>query len=105
MRVGGLMSGASHDGVHVAAADLRLEGDELFLRPRGHLSMPYPAQLRAEIAATLPPARIDVGQVCRLHARLGRVYAVAASAAVEQLCAGEADLIVSHGQTIFHWVS
>jgi anhydro-N-acetylmuramic acid kinase len=104
MRVIGLMSGTSYDAIDAAAADLRLDGDELVLTPLGMLSQPYPAELRAAIAASLPPASTTMEQVCRLDTGIGQAFAAVARQAVEQLCGGYADLIVSHGQTVFHWV-
>ena len=104
MRVIGLMSGTSYDAIDAAAADLRLDGDRLVLTPLGMLSQPYPDELRAAIAAALPPAPTSMEQVCRLDTGIGQAFAVVARQAVEQLCGGYADLIVSHGQTMFHWV-
>ncbi|MEV4265055.1 anhydro-N-acetylmuramic acid kinase [Kribbella sp. NPDC049584] len=104
MRVIGLMSGTSYDAIDAAAADLRLDGDELVLTPLGMLSQPYPPELRAAVAASLPPASTTVEQVCRLDTGIGQAFAAVARQAVEQLCGGYADLIVSHGQTVFHWV-
>ncbi|HET6743236.1 MAG TPA: anhydro-N-acetylmuramic acid kinase, partial [Kribbella sp.] len=54
--------------------------------------------------ASLPPASTSVEQVCRLDTGIGQSFAAVARQAVEQLCGGYADLIVSHGQTVFHWV-
>ncbi|MFF0265769.1 anhydro-N-acetylmuramic acid kinase [Kribbella sp. NPDC004536] len=104
MRVIGLMSGTSYDAIDAAAADLRLDGDQLVLTPLGMLSQPYPDELRAAIAAALPPAPTSMEQVCRLDTGIGQAFAGVARQAVEQLCGGYADLIVSHGQTMFHWV-
>ena len=104
MRVIGLMSGTSYDAIDAAAADLRLDGDVLVLTPLGMLSQPYPPELRAAVAASLPPASTTVEQVCRLDTGIGQAFAAVARQAVEQLCGGYADLIVSHGQTVFHWV-
>lgn len=35
--------------------------------------------------------------------RLGRAFAEAAAEAAQAFCEGHADLVVSHGQRIFHW--
>jgi anhydro-N-acetylmuramic acid kinase len=103
LRVVGLMSGTSHDAVDAAACELRLAGDTLTLTPLGHLSVPYPPALRSELVAALPPARTTLETVCRLDTRIGQAFADVAARAVAELCAGRADLVVSHGQTVFHW--
>ncbi|MFI7059629.1 anhydro-N-acetylmuramic acid kinase [Kribbella sp. NPDC050124] len=104
MRVIGLMSGTSYDAIDAAAADLRLDGDRLVLTPLGLLSQPYPSSVRDALEGSLPPANTSMEQVCRLDTGIGQAFADVARQAVEQLCGGSADLIVSHGQTVFHWV-
>ncbi|GAA1303831.1 anhydro-N-acetylmuramic acid kinase [Pseudonocardia xinjiangensis] len=104
MRVIGMMSGTSFDGIDAAAADLRFDGDRIVLRLLGGVSTPYPDELRARIAAALPPAATTIEEVCRLDAGIGQAFAEAAADANAQLCAGRADLVVAHGQTVFHWV-
>jgi anhydro-N-acetylmuramic acid kinase len=104
MRVIGLMSGTSYDAIDAAAADLRIEDGQLVLTPLGLLSDSYPTSLRDELAKSLPPATTTLEQVCRLDTGIGQAFAAVAQQAVEQLCGGQADLIVSHGQTVFHWV-
>ncbi|MBU8859613.1 MULTISPECIES: anhydro-N-acetylmuramic acid kinase [unclassified Micromonospora] len=103
MRIVGLMSGTSYDGVDVVAAEFTADGGTLRLRPLGHRELAYPDDLRAEIAALLPPAATTIEAVCRLDNRLGEVFAEAAAAGVE-LAGGTADAVVSPGQTVFHWV-
>ncbi|WP_369370389.1 anhydro-N-acetylmuramic acid kinase [Promicromonospora sp. Populi] len=105
LRVVGLMSGTSHDAVDAAACELRHADDTLVLTPLGHLSVPYPAALRAELVAALPPAATTMAAVCRLDTGIGQAFAEIAARAVAELCGGRADLVVSHGQTVFHWVS
>ncbi|MGW7521930.1 anhydro-N-acetylmuramic acid kinase [Streptomyces sp. NPDC054783] len=104
MRVIGLMSGTSYDAIEAAAADLALDGDTLLLRPLGHLSVPYPDDLRNLISATLPPAATTTQAVCALDTGVGQAFADAAGRALRELCDGTADLVVSHGQTMHHWV-
>ncbi|MGY0002530.1 anhydro-N-acetylmuramic acid kinase [Micromonospora sp. I033] len=103
MKIVGLMSGTSYDGVDVVAAEFTRGGDTLRLRPLGHRSLDYPDDLRAEIGALLPPAATTIEAVCRLDNRLGEVFAEAAALGVE-LAGGAADAVVSPGQTVFHWV-
>ena len=104
MKVVGIISGTSFDAIETAAADLRLEGDFVVLRPLGARGVPYDPQLRAAVAAALPPATTSAAEVCMLDTRLGRAFAEAAAEAAHVFCEGHADLVVSHGQTIFHWV-
>ena len=104
MRVVGMISGTSMDGIDVAVADLQFAGDTVELRPLGAASREYPAELRARLGAVLPPASTTAEDVCRLDTLVGQTFAEAATFAVDELGGGAVDLIVSHGQTIFHWV-
>jgi anhydro-N-acetylmuramic acid kinase len=104
VRVIGMISGTSFDGIDAAAADLDLDGDTIVLRPLGALTHPYPAELRAAIVAALPPRPTTAADVCELDTRIGQAFADAAVRAADELAGGAADLIASHGQTLFHWV-
>ncbi|MGK5739105.1 anhydro-N-acetylmuramic acid kinase [Micromonospora sp. URMC 103] len=103
MKIVGLMSGTSYDGVDVAAAEFTVERDTLWLRPLGHRGLDYDEELRERIGALLPPAATTIEAVCRLDNRLGEVFAEAAAVGLE-LAGGAVDLVVSPGQTVFHWV-
>jgi anhydro-N-acetylmuramic acid kinase len=104
MRVIGLISGTSFDAVEAAAADLVLQDDVIVCDLLGSLSVAYPDDLRARIAALLPPAATTVEEVCRLDTMIGQAFAEVAAEADASLCAGAAELVCSHGQTVFHWV-
>jgi anhydro-N-acetylmuramic acid kinase len=99
----GLMSGTSHDAVDAAAAELRLDGDTLALEPRGMVSTPYDDGLREALGAALPPAAVPLAEVCRLDTRIGQAFAAAAVRADHELCDRRAELVASHGQTVYHW--
>lgn len=103
MTVVGMISGTSMDGIDVAAARLRLEGDTVELQPQGAISVPYDQDLQSQLAGALPPAATTAETVCRLDNEVGRAFAAAAARAVAEL-APAADLVVSAGQTLFHWV-
>ncbi|HEY5845753.1 MAG TPA: anhydro-N-acetylmuramic acid kinase [Microlunatus sp.] len=104
MRVIGMMSGTSFDAVDAAAADLEVVGDTVVLRPLGLVSQEYPKPVRAALVAALPPAATTMEQVCRLDTGIGQAFAALAERANRELCDGAADLVVSHGQTVYHWV-
>ncbi|AQT76058.1 anhydro-N-acetylmuramic acid kinase [Streptomyces sp. fd1-xmd] len=108
MRVIGLMSGTSYDAVDAAACDLAHRPGEdgvLHLTPLGMVSEPYPESLRAELAAALPPARTTLADVCRLDTRIGQAFGRLAVRADRELCRGKAELVASHGQTVYHWAA
>jgi anhydro-N-acetylmuramic acid kinase len=104
MRVIGLMSGTSYDAIDAAAADLSIEGASVTLIPLGVLRQPYSEELRAAVAAAMPPKNTTMEHVCRLDTLIGQAFATLAGEANDRLCDGAGDLIVSHGQTMFHWV-
>ena len=104
MRIVAMISGTSHDAIDVAAADVTIDGAEVVLTPLGAMSAAYPADLRADVVAALPPAKVGAEAFCKLDTRLGQAFADAAATACATIAGGSADLVVSHGQTIFHWV-
>ncbi|QIB42536.1 anhydro-N-acetylmuramic acid kinase [Streptomyces aureoverticillatus] len=105
MRVIGLMSGTSHDAIDAGAVDLTLDGDSLHLTPLGVISRAYDDDLRTALTKALPPSRTTMADVCRLDTRIGQAFAAAATEADRELCDGRAELVASHGQTVFHWVA
>ncbi|MEE1927030.1 anhydro-N-acetylmuramic acid kinase [Streptomyces sp. TRM 70351] len=103
MRVIGMLSGTSRDAVDAALADLTWDGGDLRLRCGGLLSVPFPEPLRADLARCLPPADPTWQDVCRIDTALGRLFGSVAARADAELAGGTAELVVSHGQTCFHW--
>ena len=104
MTVIGMISGTSYDAIDAAVCDLSLSGEEIVCRPRGLYSEELPDKLRARIAAALPPHATTLEEVCRLDTELGQLFGSVATTANARLAGGAADLVVSHGQTVFHWV-
>ncbi|GGK74784.1 anhydro-N-acetylmuramic acid kinase [Sphaerisporangium melleum] len=99
-----MISGTSHDGIDVALVgfDPVSGGGTLSGVVEFTATTPYAAGLRARLAAALPPAATTLAEVCELDTLIGRSFAEAAATAIDR--AGPVDLIVSHGQTVFHWV-
>lgn len=102
IRIAGMMSGTSFDAVDVVVAEFDRSGAELRCRPIGMVSSPLAPELRAAIADLLPPNPTDIATVCRLDTELGQLFGRAAARAIAEL--GPVELVVSHGQTVFHWV-
>ncbi|MDP9445016.1 MAG: anhydro-N-acetylmuramic acid kinase [Actinomycetota bacterium] len=109
MIVVAVTSGTSVDAIDVAAADLQIEGaagvaGQVVLRPLGHLEQPWPAELREQLLAVLPPATTTAKQMCALDTLVGQAFASAAVTGIDELTDGAAQLVVCSGQTVFHWV-
>jgi anhydro-N-acetylmuramic acid kinase len=100
----GLLSGTSMDGMDVALAELTVSSGTVELVPRGHAEVPYPAALRNALLSALPPQQATAGELCRLDTEVGQAFASTAAAALADLAGGEADLVASLGQTLYHWV-
>lgn len=104
MRLVGMISGTSFDGIDVAVADLHFDGETIVLVPLGADTAPYPADVRRALVAAMPPKAVTAEDLCVLDTRIGQLFAEAAASAITDLAQGKADLIVSHGQTLYHWV-
>ncbi len=102
MRVVGLMSGTSGDGVDAALVDIRGTGHDLKVKPLAFVSCPYPADLQQRVLAV--SARGTVSEICHLNVVLGEWFARAAMHVIQQagLEPAKIGLIGSHGQTIHH---
>ncbi|HKE26702.1 MAG TPA: anhydro-N-acetylmuramic acid kinase [Bryobacteraceae bacterium] len=92
MRVAGVMSGTSLDGIDVAIVEL----------PRiatiGFVTTPYPAALRERLLALYGGG--GVAEVSELNFALAELYAKAVRRATERF--GAVELIGCHGQTVYH---
>ena len=100
MRVVGLMSGTSADGVDAAVVDI----DRGKVRLLAFDTFAYPAALRRQILDLCRPESARLDDICHYNFVLGEVFADA----VIKLCSksgislSSIDLIGSHGQTIYH---
>ena len=99
MRVCGLISGTSTDGIDAALVDFALHEDVLTARVLATRSDPYRADLRDRLLAALPPGSPGAAEVCRLDQEVGQAFAdTAASLIGNDSC----DVVCSHGQTVYH---
>lgn len=92
------------DGIDVAAAALCLDGDTAELQPLGHTELPYPESLRQRLLAALPPGDCGAQELCVLDTLVGQSFAEAAQHGIDEIAGGQADLVGSLGQTLYHWV-
>ena len=101
LRVAGLMSGTSADGVDAAIVDIAPAGRA---RVVAFATFPYPPALRRRILdlAQSDTARVD--DLCRLNFALGEVFADALVrlARRSRIALRSIDLVGSHGQTVRH---
>jgi len=95
MRVAGIMSGTSLDGIDVAIVDLA--GPHI--HTIGFVSTPYPADVRTAILA-VSDATCTTAAISRLNFQLAELYARAVRNGIRRF--GPVELIGCHGQTIYH---
>ena len=108
VRIIGLMSGTSHDGVDAALVEIShnppippLEKGGIPISLLHHLHLPYRKPLRDEIRRAFNG---NTELICRLNFKLGEVFAGAVLSLLK--AAGfrpeDIDAIASHGQTLYH---
>jgi anhydro-N-acetylmuramic acid kinase len=103
VNVVGLMSGTSVDGIDAAFVSIEEDGDALRVRLLAYRETPHDEALRRRVHALFDPAMSRIDEACEVNALLGESFAAAAGAVIEE--AGlPADLIASHGQTVWHQV-
>lgn len=97
MRVCALQSGTSADGIDVLVADAEADGDLLAVTPVVWRTVPWEVGLRRDIIDAAHGTALDAAAWCALDTRLGEAFADAVAGF------GDLDLVVSHGQTLYHW--
>jgi anhydro-N-acetylmuramic acid kinase len=111
LRVIGLMSGTSADGVDAAllwvkAGENGGAGPDAALEWKllGFETFPFTAEIRNQILALQERPRNALHEMTRLHFTLGEIFSEAAIQVATRngLGIGEVDLIGSHGQTVCH---
>jgi anhydro-N-acetylmuramic acid kinase len=104
MRVVGLMSGTSADGIEAAVVHISGAPPHLRASMESHISVPYPAMIRNAILRIAGGASVTTADISRLNFLLGELFAKAALRASQPFRSPSRriDLIGSHGQTIYH---
>lgn len=104
MKVIGLMSGTSADGIDAALVDISGDPQNLSWQVLGFVERPYPRSVRQEILNLCDRDTGRVDAICGMHVALGEWFADAALAVCDTVgvLPKEVDAIGSHGQTIYH---
>lgn len=104
MRVLGLMSGTSADGIDAALVQIEGAPPTLTIRFESHFHAGFPARVREAILRIANGGTTTTEEISQLNFLLGEEFARAAITACKQwtLPTDQIDLIGSHGQTIYH---
>lgn len=102
MKVVGLMSGTSADGVDAALVNIVRRGGSSRITLLAFASVPYPRALQQRLVEL--SLHGQVAEICHMNAYLGELFARAALRVIRNAKCRPADidLIGSHGQTIHH---
>ena len=104
MKVIGMISGTSYDGMDIACCEFEQVGDTIEIKQIGFSSVEYSQELHDLIADSMPPRNITMERVCILDTYIAQEFSRAAQEVMKRFDF-QPDLIVSHGQTIFHWIN
>lgn len=104
MRIIGMMSGTSADGVDAVIVELSGQPPALNWKLLKHMHINYEPSLQAEIFTCFRPETSSVDRLCALNFALGEAYAgvVKSILAETGLKAEDIDLVGCHGQTLWH---
>ncbi|MDQ6942474.1 MAG: anhydro-N-acetylmuramic acid kinase [Candidatus Eremiobacteraeota bacterium] len=99
MKIAGIISGTSLDGIDVAICDVRGQADAVRVHCERFATVPFAETLRARIIAAYPPAPVGALELSALHAAIGEAFGEAV-----RTIAGETmlDAVASHGVTLAH---
>jgi anhydro-N-acetylmuramic acid kinase len=104
VRVAGVMSGTSADGINVALVDIT-EGSRASRQPRltplGHAEFPYPKAVRKAVLSAMNAKSASVADLARLDFLLAELYAEAIIATQRRFRV-KIQLAGCHGQTLYH---
>ena len=100
MQVIGLMSGTSVDGIDAALVEITGTTVDLRVELLAGETYPYPDDLRSQILAVCSGKKLSMLEFAALDDEIARCFARSAKAI--QANQASANLIGSHGQTVFH---
>ena len=100
MRVIGLMSGTSVDGIDAALVEVSGLTSDLEVQLVHSQSFSYPSKLRHQILDVCDGQALSVAELAQLDDAIALAFSHAANTIQAEY--GQADLIGSHGQTVYH---
>src|SRR5277367_818079 len=104
MKVLGMMSGTSADGIDAALVRVSGAPPNLAAQLEAHFHVPFPPYLRERVLRLANGAATTTAEISELNFLLGEELARAAIAACKKwrVALKDVSLIGSHGQTVFH---
>lgn len=100
MKVIGLMSGTSVDGIDAALVEITGMTLDLRIELLAGATYPYPDRVRSQILAVCGGEKLAMSELAELDDAIANCFATAAKAIQADLA--PATLLGSHGQTVFH---
>jgi len=104
MKIVGLMSGTSADGIDAALCEISGTPPKLNATILHSLIYPYPEGFQQRVIDACLPEQSNVEELCRLNTEQAELFAQAVLRVIDEAGANpsEIDLIGSHGQTYWH---
>lgn len=99
MKIAGVISGTSLDGIDVALCDVHSENERVHVRCERFATIPFAESLRTRILAAYPPAPAGALEISALHAAIGEAFGDAVVAVAQDT---PLDAVASHGVTLAH---
>ncbi|MEG4859777.1 anhydro-N-acetylmuramic acid kinase [Microcoleus sp. K1-B6] len=99
-RVIGLISGTSVDGIDAALVDVVGSQTDLQVQLVAGKTFPYPANLRSQILSVCSGSALSMAELAELDDAIAQEFATAALTIQAEY--DKAELIGSHGQTVYH---
>lgn len=101
MKVIGLISGTSVDGIDAALVEITKPDQGIKLELIAGKTFPYDPELREEILAVCAGELRSIAQICELDDAIAQAFGSVANHLIHTT-KDKPDLIASHGQTVFH---
>ncbi|MFN8575575.1 MAG: anhydro-N-acetylmuramic acid kinase [Candidatus Sericytochromatia bacterium] len=102
LKVIGLMSGTSTDGLDISYVEIYNSNDKFHINPIFFKSNPYPKELKEEILKNVDLSQAKLNEISDFNFKLGNYFADKVLDFIKEFDIKEIDLIGSHGHTFYH---